>query len=168
MKRKEDSILADLESAFAEGADEQAMNQGNELEMLRSAIHGAFWYKFKTLRNDYEKYNYYWSRVILQLHNGPTNYIKQDGAPMLDWKPVQEQLSILKNIVTSLKLTDEQLSKYARIDAERKERRALYSGAQADRDEFEGVRPRTTYAKTDNERAMDEFAAQKGVTILHR
>ncbi len=164
---KDTFSLAELEEAFADGADSKAMASGDELNRVRSAIHGALWYKFKTLRNDYERYNYYWSRIILQLHNGPTSYTKRDGSPMLDWKPVSEQLSIMRNIATSLNLTDELIDKFARIDAERRERRALYSGTQAEREEFEGTRPRTLYARTDNELAMNEFAAQKGVTILH-
>lgn len=163
MKNDMFSVKA-LEAAFSDGADAEAMALSDEVNRLRSAIHGALWYKFKTLRNNYEQYSYFWGQVVLQLHNGPTAYMKEDGTPMLDWKPVTEQVTILRDIIRAFSLDEAAIDKFHRMDEERKARRTLASGTRAEREEFEGVRKPLPYARAENERAINEFG--NGVLLI--
>lgn len=153
-----------LEAAFEEDGDAQIEQVIERIKLLKDGINGALWHKFKVLRNDYDVYSYWDAKFKSQLHNGILpGYKTSEGKNMYAWKPNEDQLKALELQMKALKLTEEQIKKFALQTRDRMETRTLRSGTKAEAEAFEPKKESKPYAKRDNEDAIDEVEMRRFV-----
>jgi hypothetical protein len=154
--------IEELEYVFSDEADKDVEKLNELVKLMKDAVQGALWHKFKVLRNDYDKFIFWSQKANSKLHNGAiTGLTTAEGKPVYSWKPNQEQHDELVTLVTALKLTDADIKKYSLLHRNRMEQRTLSSGTAQQRREFEGEREQRPYAKFDNEAAIAEMEQKR-------
>lgn len=153
-----------LELAFSDDGDKLAEETTERVKLLKDAVTGALWHKFKVLRNDFDVYVYWDTKFKSTLHNGILpGYKTSEGKQMYAWKSNEEQLKALEQAVAALKLNEDAIRKFALQTRDRNETRINRSGTESEARAFEPAKESKPYAKRDNEDAINEVEMRRFV-----